>query len=110
MTSASNERQVKARIEQMKRDRVTDKAVILHLMAYPDGRRWLWLRLSEAQIFIGDEDLDPYRMAFSKGIRNSGLKLLKDITSFAPAEYIIMTEENTSTTLRLTPSEDTQDE
>lgn len=93
MSSSTNERQVRARQEQMKRDRLTDEMVIKHLMGYPDGRRWVWLRLGEAQIFAGDEALEPYRMAFDKGRRNSGLRLLADVNKFCPEEYILMQNE-----------------
>lgn len=114
MTSASNERQIKARVEQQKRDRLTDETVVRALMASADGRRWVWLRLAEAQLFIEDADLDPYRMAFAKGIKQFALRLLRDVNRFTPREYVTMTEENTGIELRLAraerPLEEVEDE
>ncbi len=103
MTSASNERQIRARNDQMRRDRLTDETVTKSLMAHPDGRRWVWLRLSEANLWSEDMEFDSGYMAYRKGQRQAGLRLLADVSRFAPREYITMTEENTTVTL--TPSE-----
>jgi hypothetical protein len=114
MTSATNERQVKLREEQQRRDRLTDEIITKQLMSTPDGRRWVWLRLSEARLFNEDEDLDPGRMALAKGRRNAGLRLLADVTTFTPSLYITMTEEATSVQLKGTPdvrsSDDSDDD
>jgi hypothetical protein len=92
-SSATNERGIRKRREQQKRDRITDELVTKQLMSTADGRRWVWLRLSEAQMFSGNENLDPQYMAWEKGIRNTGLRLLNDVTTFTPQQYIMMTEE-----------------
>lgn len=99
MTSATNERAIRARDDRLKKDRAVNKTVIGALMSTIDGRRWIWLRLEEARIFVADEDLDPARMAFGKGTRNAGLRLLADVTTFCPREYVRMTEENTGVNL-----------
>lgn len=91
--SASNERGVRRKREQARRDRLTDELITAQLMSTPDGRRWVWLRLSEANIFDGNDNLDPQYMAWEKGNRNSGLRLLRDVTTFTPQAYITMTEE-----------------
>lgn len=109
MTSASNERQIRARNEQAKRDRLTDEIIVKSLMAHSDGRRWVWLRLSEAQLFTSDETLDPMRMAFDKGRKQFALQLLRDVNRFAPKEYITMTEEATSVALRQEPTKEEDD-
>lgn len=93
MPSASNERQIRAREDQARRDRVTEEIVIKSLMAHKDGRRWVWLRLSEAAVFNQDTNLDPAWLAYSKGLRNAGLKLLQDVNRFTPTEYVQMTNE-----------------
>jgi hypothetical protein len=93
VTSTTNERQIASRAAQSKRDRVTDKIVITSLMSQPDGRRWVWLRLTEAQIFQQSEDLDHAQLCMKVGLRNAGLRLLRDVTSFTPNEYILMTNE-----------------
>ncbi len=103
MTSASNERQIRERKDQMRRDLLTDEVVTKSLMSHKDGRRWIWLRLSEGQLWQEDMQFDPGTMAYRKGQRNAALRLLADVTRHAPREYITMTEENTPVTL--TPSE-----
>lgn len=91
--SATNERGIKRRAQQQRRDRLTDEIITKQLMSTPEGRRWVWLRLSEGQIFVGNENLDPQYMAWEKGNRNSALRLLADVTTFTPHDYIVMTEE-----------------
>lgn len=91
--SATNERGIRRRKDQQRRDRITDELVTKQLMSTPDGRRWVWLRLSEANMFAGNENLDPYYMAWEKGTKKEGFRLLRDVTSFTPQQYITMTEE-----------------
>lgn len=110
MPSATNERQIKARDQQHRRDRITDELITKQLMSTPDGRRWVWRRLGEAALFIENEDLDPYHMAYAKGTRNAGLRLLNDVSRFSPQEYIIMTQEATSVKLLEEPAEESEDE
>lgn len=105
-SSATNERQIKQRDAQRKRDRLTDEIITKQLMSTSDGRRWIWMRLGEAALFIENEDLDPYKMAYAKGVRNTGLRLLNDVTRFTPGEYITMTQEATSVKLLEEPEED----
>jgi hypothetical protein len=108
--SATNERQIRAREAQKKRDRITDELITKQLMSTSDGRRWAWLRLGEAALFLENEDLDPFHMAYAKGARNSGLRLLSDISRFTPHEYIIMTQEATSVKLLEEPVEEPEAE
>jgi hypothetical protein len=98
--SATNERQIKKRRAQQKRDRLTDEIITKQLMSTVDGRRWVWMRLSEGNVFQGTDNLDPYYMAWEKGSRNSALRLLRDVSSFTPQEYITMTEEARSIKLK----------
>ncbi len=93
MPSASNERQIKARESRHAQDRINDRQVTEALMSTQGGRRWVWLRLAEAQMFSEDEVLDPQHLAYTKGVRRYGLRLLKDISTFTPSEYILMTNE-----------------
>lgn len=108
--SATNERQIKTREQQKRRDRITDEVITKQLMSTPDGRRWVWLRLGEAALFIENEDLDPYHMAYAKGTRNAGLRLLNDVSRFTPHEYIVMTQEATSVKLVEQTEEEETDE
>jgi hypothetical protein len=110
MPSASNERQIAARKEQQRRDRLNDELITGQLMSTVEGRRWVWRRLEEGALFQEDADLDPYRMAYAKGVRNVTLRLLKDVQSFSPQAYITMTEEAKSILLHSTPQEEPEDE
>jgi hypothetical protein len=110
MPSSTNERQIRAREQQKRRDRITDEIITKQLMSSPDGRRWVWLRLGEAALFLENEDFDPGRMAYAKGVRNTGLRLLNDVTRFTPHEYITMTQEATSVKLLEEPVEEPESE
>ncbi len=99
MTSAVNEKAIRERDKRIAADRETDRTVIIALMSAPNGRRWVWNRLAEAQIFVESESLDPAVLAYEKGRRNAGLRLLNDVTKFTPQDYIRMTEENTSVSI-----------
>lgn len=93
MTSSTNEALIRRRRQQQARDLLTDRLITERLMADDEGRRWVWLRLSEGGIFLNDEGLDPMRMAFDKGQRNAALRLLRDVNRYAPREYILMQDE-----------------
>lgn len=110
MVSSTNERQIRERKAQALRDRETDKTVVGALMSSRDGRRWIWLRLSEAQLFNADLSLEPHYMAFEKGRKQFALQLLRDVNRFTPNEYIIMTRENTSADLAPAREEEDEDE
>jgi len=99
MTNAASEKSIRAREKQRLKDDQTNATVISTLMRTVDGRRWIWLQLERMAVFRADEGLDPMRMAFDKGIRNEGLRLLASVTRHCPDEYIRMTQENTSVQL-----------
>lgn len=106
MVSATNESRIKAQKAQMRKDQETDKTVVVALMSTPDGRRWVWNKLAEAQIFVEGENLDLGVMAYEKGKRNVGLRLLKSVTTHAPDMYVRMTRENTLVDLNEEPEQD----
>jgi len=108
MTSATNERAIRNARQQAKRDQETNKTIISTLMSTVQGRRWIWLELSFAQVFTASETLDPARLAYNEGRRNTGLRLLASVTQHAPAMYVRMTEENTK--VNLTEDEENQPE
>lgn len=109
MTNAASEKSIRARNKQIEKDRQTNITVLTTLMHTVDGRRWIWLQLERLAVFRADEGLDPMRMAFDKGIRNEGLRLLADVTRICPNEYIRMTQENTGVDLS-TPDESESDD
>lgn len=110
MTNAASEKGIAKRKRQAEADRTVDRTVIVALMSQVDGRRWVWLRLAEAQIFEENENLDPQYMAFATGRRNSGLRLLRAVNRYTPAMYIRMTEENTGVDLSPDPEPESENE
>lgn len=93
-TSATSERQQNKAKERRARDVDIERRVIESLMVHAEGRRWVWLRIVDAQVFVEGSSLDPQRMAFDKGARAAGLALLAAVTRWAPRGYITMTTEN----------------
>lgn len=108
-SSGSNERQIKRAQKQAKLDAQTDRVILQTLMQRPDGRRWVWLQLEFAQVFVGNGNLDPQVMAFEKGQRNSGLKLFQDVMAHCPNEFVKMMQENSAARLSSQEEEETDD-
>lgn len=100
MTNAASTRSIARAKEQSRKDSEGEKFTIQNLMRHPMSRRWLWLLLGDAQVFAGNMNLDPAYMAFEKGQRNFGLRLLTSILRHSPEEYIRMTNENSSANLK----------
>lgn len=107
-SSATNERQIKLAQKQAKADALVDKLVIGQLMSTEKGRRWVYLQLEFAHIWDGNENLDPGVMAFEKGRRNTGLKLLASVMAHAAPQYVKMLEESSGARLS-EEEEDTND-
>lgn len=105
-TSASNEGQIRAANDRAKKDSDVEATIIRVLMANPEGRRWVWNQLAFCRVFIADEGTDPGRMAFDKGLRNYGLKLLKATTTHAPELYITMTKEQSGVKIEEEPADE----
>jgi hypothetical protein len=95
-SSLATSRSQKALAEQARQDRLDERTVISSLMSTPAGRRWVWTFLVQAALFREDTDLDPYRMAFTKGKRNLGMALLEPIERHVPHLRVKMMEESTS--------------
>lgn len=104
--SATNERQLRKRNDQLKRDRINDEIVTKNLMSTPDGRRWVYRMLEFCQLNVVTPNLDPQHMAWEKGHRNVGIRLQKDVSSFTPTEYIQMTLEAKSIELQQEPEDE----
>lgn len=96
MTSATNVRAIRDAKRTAAKDRDTETTVIRTLMSTVDGRRWMWLRLAEAQVFVETDSLDPMTLAYAKGIRREGLRLLQIVNRFAADAYVRMVNENTT--------------
>jgi hypothetical protein len=96
--SAVDQSAIDRKRDQQRRDGITRQIVIRTLMSTADGRRYIWLQLSESNVFSstftweGGEGFA--RTAFLEGQRALGIKLLTLVTQLCPAEYITMTREN----------------
>ena len=95
-TSATNERQIREARERAKRDDLVEKTIIELIMRNPEGRRWMWNQLAFCQMWYVDRDTDHGAMAFEKGLRNYGLKLMSAVIRTTPREYLTMMEEQSS--------------
>lgn len=62
-------------------------------MSHPEGRAWFYDILLFCKVFQSAFDESPYRMYFLSGQKNIGLKLLDDIQTAAPEQYLLMIEE-----------------
>lgn len=103
MTNAASTRQIKARTQRAKDDAEGERFTVQNLMRHPISRRWLWTLMGDAQVFQANMNLDPHYMAFEKGQRNFGLRLLHTILRYSPQEYVLMTNENSSANLKEEP-------
>ena len=108
MTSSQPSARARAKQEsRAKRDRQGDKLTTEKLMADGVGRRWIWQRLAEGQVFALGPVTDPYKMSYHQGQRAAALRLLADVNKFTPNEYVLMVRENTG--VDVTPEEEEDD-
>lgn len=93
-------------------DARTEEEVIKALMSTPNGRRWVRNWMEVADIFNEGEHLDAQFLAYQKGKRHLGLRLLAQVTRHTPREYVTMVEEFTRVTLTVENAdrEDTETE
>lgn len=110
MTSATSTRAIRAAQARAAADAANERSVIEAMMADVKGRRWVWNKLAAARLFTEDQNFDPYHMAYAKGLRNEGLKLLNAVIRFSPTLYVRMTEENTGVDLTTQDEEETTDD
>ncbi len=105
-TSATSLKQQRKAADQRKHDLNIERQVIEGLMAHANGRRWVWLQLVAANVFVEGASLDPYTMAYDKGRRTRGLDLLATVTKHTPAAYLTMTRENAPAANQLQQEQD----
>lgn len=63
------------------------------LMGNKQGRRIVWRLLEKAGVFRSSFRSDALSMAFSEGMRNTGLILMTEIGELCPEKYNIMVKE-----------------
>lgn len=100
--NAADAAQIDRRKDRAKRDELVEKNVITALMSHPEGRRYIWKQLEDANVFAQTIRFAPggYAMtAFEEGKRSGGIKLHAAVSRYAPKEYVTMTQENTGVQL-----------
>lgn len=97
--------------EAASRERNNNRTVVFRiLMSEPAGRRFIWLELSEANVFSstyfpGDTfDMTSWR----EGKRAHGLAWNNEISSLCPEQYMLMVRENSAAVPHL--KKETEDE
>lgn len=106
MVSATNERQIAKAQRAAQKATDEDREVISLIMSKGSGRAWMWRMLTHCQVFSDSDNVDHGVLAFEKGRRTAGLKLLKDITTHTPDMYVRMTNENAGAKLSDQPTQD----
>lgn len=77
------------RREQQKRADADLKAV----MSTEEGRRFMWVLLSDSNVFSCSFTQDPYLTAFKEGCRNFGLQVFEGLHRVCPELYALMAGE-----------------
>lgn len=99
MTNAASTRGIARQRKQAAEDTEGARLTLVNIMQHPQGRRWFWLLLSEAQVFSDTENLDHGALAYRAGKRSLGLLLMSSLLRHVPDNYIRMTNENSSANL-----------
>ena len=90
---ASNRRDVKALERQAKLADQQRKEIVNGIMSVEAGRRWMCDLLESCHIFATSFSDVGLRMAFMEGQREVGIRLLTDIMSACPDQYVTMMRE-----------------
>jgi len=90
---ASDPKQVRDRIKQLKVEESLKLALIQQIMSTREGRAWIYSILEVTHIWLSSFSSDALIMAFNEGERFIGLMLLADVTTAAPERYLEMLQE-----------------
>jgi hypothetical protein len=63
------------------------------MMDTVEGRRWIYHRLADCQVFVDIPTFEPHHDYFSAGRRSMGLPLLADLLTHCPDHYALMLRE-----------------
>lgn len=86
--NAAERKDIREAEKREKQDQRVREDVLRSLADTIGGRQFLWEELSTANIFHTTYDDNPTRMAFNEGKRAGGLRLLGDIMSACPEQFI----------------------
>ena len=88
--NASNRSSVRAAEKAAKLADQNRREVIVAICGTIPGRAYLWEQLEWCHVFAESYDDNPQRMAHNEGQRSAGLRLLADIMTAAPEQFIQM--------------------
>ena len=86
--NAADRKSIRAAEKAAKIVDANNQAVVVAIMSTESGRRYIWDKLTLANIFSTTFSTDSMQMAFNEGNRNQGLLLLNDIIEWCPEEFI----------------------
>jgi hypothetical protein len=90
---ASDPKQVKDRIKQLRVQENIKDDLLRRIMETREGRSWFFEILESAHIWRSSFSVEALAMGFAEGERNMGLRLLADLMRACPARYIEMVQE-----------------
>ena len=93
MDNAADRKQIRAAEKATKLAEQNRGEVIVALAGTEPGRRYLWERIADANVFSSTYSDDPQRMAFNEGVRSLGLDVLNDFMRYAPDNFILAMRE-----------------
>lgn len=76
--------------KQQAKRREVEMADFRRLMSEPFGRRFVWRLMSEANVFRDVESDNPLHLAKFNGERRQGLRLLNEILTLCPEQWVNM--------------------
>lgn len=94
LTDTSDAQQINKKKKKEARTRADRLHFIEAAMKHPQGRSWFYDTLVACKVVGTPFRSDPYETAFNCGMQNIGLRILSDIQTAAPDEYITMIREN----------------
>ena len=88
MDNAADRKSIRRKEKASKLAESNRRAVITSLMSTAFGREWIWDILASCHCFATTFSGDALTSAFAEGERNVGLRLLSDILTACPDQYI----------------------
>lgn len=100
MTDASDFKSIDKAKDRQTRDKITRRSILQGLTSTREGRRFIFLELERCHVFGMSIALDGdnafARTAFMEGERNVGNRLLAEVSSLFPKEYVELLRENSN--------------
>lgn len=94
MDNAADLRSLKRKAREARLAEAQRRDITVQLMSSPAGRVWVLDILEHCNIFATSFSVNALQTAFREGQRDVGLRLLADIVSFSPDQYIQMMRES----------------